>query len=104
MVGMASAIELVSRIQALLIDMDGTLVDSNAAVERVWADWARSVGADPAEVLAFCHGQPLRVTKAKFGPPLSEAEMDEAVVAHDAREVVELDGVKPAEGSDDLLE
>jgi sugar-phosphatase len=29
-----------SRVQAVLLDMDGTLVDSDAAVERAWRTWA----------------------------------------------------------------
>ena len=29
-----------SRVQAVLLDMDGTLVDSDAAVERSWRTWA----------------------------------------------------------------
>ena len=38
--------------RALLLDMDGTLVDSHAVVERCWSRWAREKGLDPAAVLA----------------------------------------------------
>ena len=45
---------------AVLLDMDGTLIDSTATVERVWGEFARQTGLDPAEVLATVHGVPAR--------------------------------------------
>ena len=43
--------------RAALLDMDGTLVDSTAVVERLWLDWARPHGLDPATVLRTVHGR-----------------------------------------------
>jgi len=34
---------------ALLLDMDGTLVDSHAVVERLWTEWSLAHGVDPAQ-------------------------------------------------------
>jgi sugar-phosphatase len=31
---------------AVLLDMDGTLVDSDAAVERAWLTWGAEYGVD----------------------------------------------------------
>ncbi|MFE6995570.1 HAD-IA family hydrolase [Microbacterium sp. NPDC057659] len=45
------------RIRAVLLDMDGTLVDSTAAVERTWMAWAEPHGLDPARVLEVVHGR-----------------------------------------------
>jgi sugar-phosphatase len=45
-------------IHAVLFDMDGTLVDSDAAVERAWTTWAGEYGVDPQQVLAVAHGSP----------------------------------------------
>jgi sugar-phosphatase len=45
-------------IHAVLFDMDGTLVDSDAAVERAWTTWAGEYGVDPLQVLAVAHGSP----------------------------------------------
>ncbi len=42
---------------AVLFDMDGTLVDSTAVIERSWATWAREFEVDPAALLGF-HGVP----------------------------------------------
>jgi sugar-phosphatase len=52
---------------ALLFDMDGTLVDSNAAVERAWAFWCRRYQLDLEEVLHFSHGRPTLATMDYFG-------------------------------------
>jgi len=42
---------------ALLIDMDGVLVDSTPAVARVWSRWAHRHNMDPHYVVAFAHGR-----------------------------------------------
>ena len=46
------------RVRALLIDLDGTLVDSTPAVDRSWATWAAEEGIEGFEVLE--HGRPAR--------------------------------------------
>ena len=49
---MISAATLLAPCRAVLLDMDGTLVNSHAAVEAAWRAWARDNGLDPAAVLA----------------------------------------------------
>jgi sugar-phosphatase len=61
---------------AILFDMDGTLVDSRAVVERTWMEWARANGYDPAYVVHFSHGRPTEETLRAIAPhidPASEA-------------------------------
>jgi mannitol-1-/sugar-/sorbitol-6-phosphatase len=41
---------------ALLFDMDGTIISSVAAAERVWAAWAKRQGLDVATFLPSIHG------------------------------------------------
>jgi sugar-phosphatase len=41
----------------LLIDMDGVLVDSTAAIARVWARWAARHNMDPVRIVALAHGR-----------------------------------------------
>ena len=53
---------------AILFDMDGTLVDSTAVVERAWGWWAERHHLPLAEVLAFSHGRPTRGTMEHFRP------------------------------------
>lgn len=52
---------------ALLFDMDGTLVDSRATVERTWAFWARRHNLNLPEILAYSHGRPTLSTMQYFG-------------------------------------
>jgi sugar-phosphatase len=42
---------------AILFDMDGTLIDSGVCVNRQWERWARKRQIDPAAVLAVSHGR-----------------------------------------------
>jgi mannitol-1-/sugar-/sorbitol-6-phosphatase len=43
--------------KALLVDMDGVLVDSTPAVARVWTRWALKHGLDPDFVVRSSHGR-----------------------------------------------
>lgn len=53
---------------ALLFDMDGTLVDSTAAVERIWARFAERHGIDVADILAVSHGCRTLDVVTRFAP------------------------------------
>jgi sugar-phosphatase len=57
-------------IRAVLFDMDGTLVDSDAAVERAWTVWAGEYGVPVADVLAIAHGSPAESTVDRMRPDL----------------------------------
>ncbi|MGW1339795.1 HAD-IA family hydrolase [Kribbella sp. NPDC002412] len=61
-------------IRAVLFDMDGTLVDSDAAVERAWTVWAGEYDAPVADVLAIAHGSPAESTVVRMRPDLSATE------------------------------
>lgn len=65
--------------RALLVDLDGTLVDSRAPTERAWREWAAGRGlADRAdEVARTCHGVPTAQHVAAWAPELdAQAEAD----------------------------
>ncbi|MFJ6776027.1 HAD-IA family hydrolase, partial [Kitasatospora sp. NPDC091257] len=62
----ATPVRLTAR--AVLLDMDGTLVNSDAVVERCWSRWAGRHGLDPAEVLAVAHGRQGHATMAALLP------------------------------------
>jgi sugar-phosphatase len=55
-------------VRAVLFDMDGTLVDSDRAVERAWTVWAAEHGVDAAAAIALAHGSPSTPTPA-WPPP-----------------------------------
>ena len=64
------------RFSAILSDLDGVLVDSGDAVERVWREWAVEQGLDPDDVGRASHGVPSRQVIARVAPhlPAGEAE------------------------------
>ena len=91
-------------VRAVLLDMDGTLVNSDAAVNRAWLSWAARHGLDGALVLAFAHGNVGERTIRRFAPHLTDAE-----VAAESRQQLEyeyddLDGVVPNPGAHALLD
>lgn len=55
-------------VDAILFDIDGTLVDSTAAVTRTWRTWAGAHGFDADEILRVCHGRRSEDTIADFLP------------------------------------
>ncbi len=74
-----------SRVQAVLLDMDGTLVDSDEAVERAWVTWATEYRVDMGSAPLIAHGIPALGNVRRLRPDLSEAE-----VAAAARRQLEL--------------
>jgi HAD superfamily hydrolase (TIGR01509 family) len=62
----------ITSVRAVLLDMDGTLVDSDASVERAWATWSAEHGLDPAPVLAIAHGSPPDRTVRRVLPALDD--------------------------------
>ncbi|OEV02586.1 HAD-IA family hydrolase [Streptomyces oceani] len=95
--------ETVGPFRAVLLDMDGTLVNSDAVVERVWRGWAARHGMDPAEVLRAAHGRQGHATMAALLPDRSaevnRAENDELL----ALETADLDGIVPVPGAPAFL-
>lgn len=53
----ASVTRVTTRAAALLLDMDGTLVDSHSVVERLWTQWSLDHDIDPARTLSVIHGR-----------------------------------------------
>ncbi|WP_330238629.1 HAD-IA family hydrolase [Streptomyces sp. NBC_00525] len=85
--------------KALLLDMDGTLVNSDAVVERCWRRWALRQGLDPEEVLKVVHGRQGYATMAVLLPdrPMAENHADNRVML--AEETADTDGVVPIGGA-----
>src|SRR6478609_11309543 len=89
--------------RAALLDMDGTLVDSTAVVERLWLAWAEPHGIDPATVLRVVHGRQGHQSMAIMLP-----DRDHAINLSEnrdmlAREASDVDGVIEIAGAATFL-
>lgn len=86
--------------RALLIDMDGVLVDSTAAIARVWARWAARHNMDAVAVTALAHGRTSRASIQELLPhesPEVHAEEDRWMLRaeiEDVADVVALPGAR----------
>src|SRR2546430_4465072 len=56
-------------VRAVLLDMDGTLVDSDAAVERAWRAWSAAYGLDPRRAGEAGGGDPAGAPPRRAPPP-----------------------------------
>jgi sugar-phosphatase len=75
---------------ALLLDMDGVLVDSTGSVERHWGRWAERRGVPLDEVMLYGQGSTCREVVARFVPAedvAAEAAWVEGLVAEPGEEV-----------------
>lgn len=91
--------DFVLRASAILCDMDGTLVDSTAAVVRAWTEFSAEHGLDAAEVLAYCHGRLTHDTVDVFLPHLPAEERMRLADELLAGESVRHDGVVEVPGA-----
>ncbi|MDT0611995.1 HAD family hydrolase [Streptomyces lancefieldiae] len=89
--------------RALLLDMDGTLVNSDAAVERVWRRWADRQGLDGDEVMKVVHGRQGYASMALLLPdrPMEQNHADNARML--AEETADTEGVVAIPGAPEFL-
>jgi len=81
---------------AVLLDMDGTLVDSTECVVRQWRNWAERHGLELEPILAISHGRPTLETIQLVAPHLATAE---EVHAFDEAELEDREGVTAIRGA-----
>ncbi|HUQ12204.1 MAG TPA: HAD-IA family hydrolase [Steroidobacteraceae bacterium] len=83
---------------AFLFDMDGTLLDSSAVVERVWRTWAQRHGVDPERLLAASHGVRSEDTIRRFATAATDVALETDWILqaelNDTEGVVALAGVR----------
>ncbi|MBZ4014659.1 HAD-IA family hydrolase [Streptomyces purpurogeneiscleroticus] len=85
--------------RALLLDMDSTIVNSEAVVERCWRRWAAEQGMDAEDVLKVVHGRQGWATMAALLPdrPMEQNHEDNRRML--AQETADTDGVVPVPGA-----
>jgi len=86
--------------RALLFDMDGVLVDSTAAVARVWTVWARKHELDPETVVKIAHGRP-SITTIRELLPHGDHEAEDREV--ERLEIEDVEGIVALPGAAELL-
>ena len=74
---------------AFLFDMDGTILSSIAAAERVWTRWARRHGLDVDAFLPTIHGMRSVETVRRLGLPGVDAEAEAAAITREEMDDVE---------------
>ncbi|MEV5983875.1 HAD-IA family hydrolase [Streptomyces sp. NPDC052051] len=85
--------------RALLLDMDGTLVNSDVVVERCWRRWAGRQGLDGDAVMKVVHGRQGYASMAVLLPdrPMEQNHADNARML--AEETADMDGVVEVPGA-----
>lgn len=85
--------------RALLLDMDGTLVNSDAVVERIWRRWSERHGLDGDEVMKVVHGRQGHASMAVLLPdrPMKQNLADNARML--AEETADVEGVVEVPGA-----
>ncbi len=86
--------------RALLLDLDGTLVDSHDSTEAVWKAWGDAHGLDGADVARTCHGVPSAEHVATWAPALDAAAEAERI---EAEQVAAEEPTPPFDGAAELL-
>ena len=86
--------------QAILFDLDGTLIDSATRVERLWIDWSKRRGIDTAALLKIMHGRRADETIRLVAPHLSAQDEYRLL---EAEEIADLEGVRPYPNAGELL-
>jgi mannitol-1-/sugar-/sorbitol-6-phosphatase len=87
---------------AFLFDMDGTLLDSSAVVQRVWLTWARNHGVDADALLAAMHGVRAEDTVRRFASPTMDVARETEWILQ--AELGDVQGLVPLEGIGAFIE
>lgn len=88
-------------IDAVLFDMDGTIVDSVAATERCWTAWAEEHGV--LDRLVIDHGRPAEYTIMAAMPHVDGVELERLVAGQRLRETSDLEGIVSIVGAHELF-
>jgi sugar-phosphatase len=86
---------------ALLFDMDGTILNSIASAERVWSAWAERHGLDVASFLPTIHGVRAieTITALRLPGVDAKAEVHALLLA----EIEDVEGIEAIEGAKAFL-
>ena len=86
---------------AVLFDLDGTLVDSTRVVERLWGEWAARHSLNVKDILAISHGRRAEDTMRLMAPHLTT--LKEEAEARLREEELQSEGLVAVAGAKTLL-
>lgn len=89
------------RFAGFLFDMDGTLLTSIAASERVWTAWAQRHGVDAAVLLATMHGKRAEDTVRSLQLPGVDPVAEAAAIT--LAEIEDVGGIEAIAGAAEFL-
>jgi sugar-phosphatase len=90
-------------VDAILFDLDGTLVDSAGSVERSWKQLADKIGRPWSEVQPHIHGVPVAQVMALLEPQLPPERVDELRMFMVESESTDTVGVVAQPGAAEVL-
>ncbi|WP_304511993.1 HAD-IA family hydrolase [Ancylobacter sp. Lp-2] len=89
---------------AFLFDMDGTVLTSIAAAERVWTRWAQRHGLDVARFLPTIHGVQAIDTIRRQAPNIPGLDIEAEAAWVTRAEIEDVGGIAPIPGAVAFLE
>lgn len=84
----------------MLFDLDGTLIESTARIDRLWQWWAARHGVPFEKLTGLTHGRRAVETLRLVAPHL---ELGPEIEALEAEEISDMTGVRPYPGAPELL-
>ena len=90
-------------VDAILFDLDGTLVDSSGSVERSWRQLADKIGRPWLEVQPHIHGVPVAQVMALLEPDMPAGRVEELRQFMIESESTDTEGVAPQPGAEAVL-
>jgi sugar-phosphatase len=91
-------------VRAILFDLDGTLVDSDAAVERAWRTYAEEYGGGECLEAVGMHGRPAEQTVRRLDPELDEDAVRERAQRQLSLQYDDPEPLQRCPGATELLE
>ena len=89
--------------KGFLFDLDGTLADSLAVVERCWCLFGEEIGVSPEEIISYIHGKPALTSLRHFMPEASKAKIMSRFRWLEKMEASDMEGVVALPGAVALL-
>ncbi|HSJ86079.1 MAG TPA: HAD family hydrolase [Anaerolineales bacterium] len=86
--------------QAILFDLDGTLVDSAFRVQRLWLEWGKRHGIEPQSIMGVMHGRRAGETIHIVAPHLS---VEDELNILENEEISDMAGVRSYGSAQTLL-